>query len=848
MLKHIYRIIILIAVFVASLFYFSRDIKEVVFHINNTTTMKSATFPLISIKTGNNIINMLHGYSSNIAVNQIRESVTPLDADKSFEIRFNKDALNIKKLNYEVREFVGNHLMETDSVSVFEEEGDVQTAKIKLNANLTEGKEYAVKITLITDKTEKIFYYQRVKYYQETYLKDKLNFIMNFHQLTLDKEKAQDIIKYLEPLSSEDNSSLTYVNIHSSFDLICWDGLKPEILTEIVPVVKEIYVDTASIELNYYMQAEVAGVTQKYRVTEFYRVRYSADRMYLLNYERHMESIFDIKLADQTKSELKLGITNHPEVTFKTDDKSSKLTFVRDGELWFYDLENNKVTRVFSFEQKNSDYLRDYYDQHDIRILNMDAEGNINFLVYGYMNRGEYEGKVAVILYRFVQAENRIEELVYIPVDEPYQSLKENLGELSYLSSKDIFYLHVFDTIYAYNITTRQMSVVASNITKKQIVVLKDLNYAVWQENADLKASKSIKLMDLETGKAETIDAGQGYNIRLLEKIDSNIIYGFVKETDITAMVDGSIAAPLTSVEIASVDRKVLKKYKRNNYYVTGILVKDNIVELHRIKKTDENGTTTFVTAADDQIMNKEETKVSVIGVTKDTTKQAFAEYYMTLPSGYVMKKLPKVINAVHTVITEDPTVRLTDTVKKQVYYYPYITGGIEGVYENAADAIAVARDKIGVVLDSNQQLVWERGVQADANTISTFTNMSWAPSSANTITACLKLILDYQGITVNDKQLSGGNSSAYYLLKSYSRYTPVRLTGAALEDVLYYVSKGRPVMAMTDSHHAVVIYGYDAYNIMVIDPAKGVAEKIGKQDGSTLFGNAGNVFLSYLE
>ena len=58
----------------------------------------------------------------------------------------------------------------------------------------------------------------------------------------------------------------------------------------------------------------------------------------------------------------------------------------------------------------------------------MDAEGNVNFMVYGYMNRGQYEGRVAIVLYKYIRADQRIEELVYIPVDEPYQRLKENMG------------------------------------------------------------------------------------------------------------------------------------------------------------------------------------------------------------------------------------------------------------------------------------------------------------------------------------------------------------------------------------------------------------------------------------
>ncbi|MDD3174270.1 MAG: hypothetical protein PHF63_11565 [Herbinix sp.] len=847
MLKHVYRVIILIVVFVAALSYFSRDIKEVVFDVDNTTTMEPATFPLVTIKTGENTINLLHGYSSNMDANKVRESVTPLGVDQIFDVLFNKEGLEIKKLNYEVREFVGNSLIETDSVSVFEENGDIQSAKIKLNTELSSAKEYAVKITLITSKTEKIYYYQRIKIYGETYLKNKLDFIMNFHNAIMNKDTAQEVISYLEPSNSADNSTLAYVNINSSFDLVCWGSLKPTVLTDIVPTVKEIYVDTASVELSYYIEAEVAGVMEKYRVIEFYRVRYSQDRMYLLNYERHMESIFDISLANIDKNELKLGITSDYEIPYKAGADSSKLAFVRDKELWFYDLENNQITKVFSFRKKDVDYLRDLYDQHDIRILSMDAEGNIDFLVYGYMNRGQYEGRVAVNLYRYIRGEGRIEELVYIPVDEPYQSLKENLGNLTYLNSKGIFYFQVYDTIYSYDLTTRKLSEIASNINQNQVVVLQDINYVAWQENADLKKSKNINIMDLETGNTQTIRADDGYNIRLMDMIDSNIIYGFVKENDIAAMIDGSIMVPLSKVLIASVNKTVLKSYSVPGYYVTGLTVKENVIELRRVHMASQEGQTIY-SYDQDQIMNQKKTEASLIGITSSVSDQALTEYYMTLPSGFLMEKKPKVLTTVNTVITQDPTVRISETEQSMLYYYPYITGGIEGAYENAADAINVARENIGVVLNSDQELVWERGVKAANYTISGFEAMNWTPSGGDTVASCIKLMLSYQGVSTLNKQLSTRNSSAYYVLKTYSKYTPVRLTGITLDDALYYVSKGRPVIAMTDSGNGVIIYGYDTFNIMVIDPTKSSISKIGIQDSAKMFEDAGNVFLSYLE
>jgi hypothetical protein len=847
-LKHIYRAIILIAIFVASLSYFSGDIKEIVFDIDNTTKMEDATFPLVSLKTEDSTINLLHGYSSNLAANKIRESVTPLNLDQTFEVLIDYKDYDIKKLNYEVREFVQNALIETDSVSVFEESGESISAKIKLKAVLETEKEYAVKITLITSESKKMYYYQRIKLYEDTHLKEKLDFIMEFHNAIMNKATAEDMIKYMEPSNNSDNTSLAYVNINSNFDLVSWGNLSPTILTEVIPAVKEIYPDTASVELSYIVEAEVSGAVERYRVTEFYRVRYSTDRMYLLNYERRMESIFDISLASILKNELKLGITSDFEVPFEAGEDKTKLAFVRNRELWFYDLEKNEVTKVFSFRQENTDYLRDIYDQHDIRILNMDVEGNIDFLVYGYMNRGQYEGRIAVILYQFIRAENRIEELVYIPVEEPYQSLKVNIGELSYVNSKEVFYFQVYNNIYSYNLITKSLSEIAKNISMKQIVVIKDLNHAAWQENADPKLSDSIRVMDLETGSMQEITASPGYNIRLMDMIDSNIIYGFVKEEDIAPMMDGSIMAPLSVVEIASVDKKILRTFSQQGFYVSGLEVKDNIIALRRVQKVNIEGRTAYVLAAEDHIMNQLKSENLLIDITSRVTEQALTEYYMSLPEGFIMAELPKVLTTVNTIITQDPTVRLPEANQEKLYYYPYVINVIEGAYENAAEAIKIADEGAGVVLNSNQQLIWERGVKVTKKTINDFENLTWTASSEGTVESCLELMLTYQEVQATKEQLSVKSSSAYDVLKKYSKYTPIRLTGVTLDEVLYYVSEGRPVIAMTDTKNAVIIYGFDAFNILVIDPSMNKVVKMGIQDSVQLFKDAGSVFISYLK
>ena len=42
------------------------------------------------------------------------------------------------------------------------------------------------------------------------------------------------------------------------------------------------------------------------------------------------------------------------------------------------------------------------YDQHAIKIISMDKDGNTTFAVYGYMNRGEHEGEVGAAIYYLI--------------------------------------------------------------------------------------------------------------------------------------------------------------------------------------------------------------------------------------------------------------------------------------------------------------------------------------------------------------------------------------------------------------------------------------------------------------
>ncbi|QHQ60072.1 hypothetical protein Ana3638_04155 [Anaerocolumna sedimenticola] len=686
MLKLLYRIIILLAVFAASLFYFGRDIKEEVFDIQKTIEMGETSFPILTIRMDKNEMNLLHGYSNNLNANLVRDSITPLDANQSFDVVIDGKENDVKRVIYELRSVADNNLLETDTINALEKEEDKKTARIKFKSELEEGNEYAVKITLVTSESRKMNYYTRVKLQPSSHYEEKMDFVMDFHNAIMDRKKAENIVMYLEPDGDADNTSLSYVNIHSSFDLVRWGNLKPKVMGEIIPTINEINDDTASVELKYMISAETESSEEYYYVKEFYRVRYTTSRIYLLNYERTMESVFDINLTSLTKSELKLGITNKKDTNLVTSTDNNKLSFVSQRELWYYNLAENQAVKVFSFRQKNTDYVRDTYDEHDVKILNMDDDGNIDFCVYGYMNRGVYEGRVGIVLYKYYSAENRIEELVYIPMNVTYQMLKEELDSFSYVNQLDVYYFALNHKIYSYNLITKALTVIASDISSEDYVVNKQDHFIAWQNNSNPKKSTEIIILDLESGTKQKITASAGDNINLLGKIDNNFIYGFVKHNSISEQIDGSLLVPMYKINIADSKSQILKEYSKNGYYVSGITVNGNVITLERVKK---KGTNKFESCEPDNILNTITSKVEAIGLTSRVTQKTLTEFYISLPSGFKIEEKPRYYSTINTIINEDTTLRLEDS-ETVVEPYTVYALGVSPEYMNKPEMLLI--------------------------------------------------------------------------------------------------------------------------------------------------------------
>jgi hypothetical protein len=181
------------------------------------------------------------------------------------------------------------------------------------------------------------------------------------------------------------------------------------------------------------------------------------------------------------------------------------------------------------------------------------------------------------------------------------------------------------------------------------------------------------------------------------------------------------------------------------------------------------------------------------------------------------------------------------------VFYHAYGRGRVTGVHTEVRKAIDSAYEDMGVVTDRTGRVVWERGGRKTRSVLE-LANGCEETEASNSLEASIRVLLEQEGVYADVKGLLEAGKSPYQILQQYSGKTPENFTGCNLSSVLYYVSEGNYVLAMTGTASGELIVGYDAQNIYVLDALSGKMHKEGQKDAGAKYEASGNVFFSYLK
>lgn len=805
--------------------------------------MKEATLPVIYMDYDGISLNCLHGYIGEMDVSSMRDSLTPIKEDRTLVLQIENYENNITKIVYEVRTLDQERLIEKTQVEKEDwvKEKDGIKVNLQLENLIEPDTEYSFTIRLYTTKQDSISYYTRIISGID-HVKEKVTFITDFCQKTFDKEEAESLIPYLESNAQSDNTNYGKVDIHSSFAQITWGDLSPEKMIEPIPTIKEINGDITSVELSYQVKVKNMYGTEEYcNITEFYRTNYTETRTYLLTYERTMNQLFRSVSENVSASRINLGITPDTAIESMMTEKGEVICFVKERELWAYHAKENEMKCIFSFSEKKENGAWDAWDQHDIKIVQIEEKGNIYFTVFGYMNRGIHEGRVGIALYHYIAEQNMIQEVLFIPYQKSFSYLKKNLGDLFYINNSDNFYFLLEGEVFAVDLASLEYILIVSDLKEDCYVINKKGNILAWQMENDIYQSRRIKEIQLDTNKEFIISAKEGERIRVVGFMENDFVYGTAKEEDIYTTIEGNIECYMSDLTIVDTNSREVGNYQKDTYYFTEASITENIITLTRFQK-DENGN--FVSTEQDIITNntaatQKELTLSFIA-TELKKKELGLNFTTNVGTG-----------SYHTTYTQEVVyvdkkeLELIELEGNTYLYYIYGKGKMLDAGNKITEAIQIADEVAGVVIDDTGRYVWIRGGQKNQATLS---NISIIPSEENTIANALNGMLKYAGVTIDAAELLNSGKTSMEILNTALEDRGIDLTGCTLKQILYFISEGRPVLARLENNEYVLIIGYDSYNAILLNCRTNEPYKVGLEDGTALFQAAGNRFLSYKE
>lgn len=786
---------------------------------NNTATddrsdMNDPALPEVMVQVGDTLANRMYGYKQEMQADFTRDSVTPLDTTRQLTFVVNPYDAEVTSLSYEIRTSDGSKVIENKKIKNLTASEEYLKTQISINSDLRMNQEYSLQISLDTDKGT-AYYYTRLVSRSQLNTEQYLKFVTSFYERCMDKETAEDLAAYLESGTSDTGTNFADVNIGSSFAAVSWGNLKPQIYKKGIPVINDINETTASVSIDYQISAtDDEGVTEVYDVTEFYRMRYTETRIMLLDFERSAQQVFNAEASVVSDKGLLLGVRDK-DVQYMVNDDATVAAFVQQGDLWSYSPENGKIVKIFSFRGGAEEDFRSVRQEHDIKIIRVGDNGDVDFVLYGYMNRGVREGYSGVCVYHYNNDQNVVEEKVFIPSTESYEFLKKDLGTLSYVSSDNMLFLLFAKKLYMVNINGGGYKILDEGIQSSNFVVSDTNAHAAWVvQNGEHKGQ--IKEIEFDTLQTRFLTPGEGEKLKTLGFMNEDLVYGMIKQEDILTDANGHTTEGIYTVRIESFDGTVKKEYHQDGLYITGVSIGSTLMEF----QLSEKGESGYSAKKKDNIMNNKKAAANQVSVELTSASRTGTMVRLAFEEEPAMEE--PLVMAAKMRSVEDEAVTLDTQMPDETVYYVYAKGGLEGIYKNPAQAVKRADSKTGVVLNRAQQYVWERG---------------------NKKTQIQLSIQDVPEIirtgTWDKKKLQEGLGD---------EGTVIDLSGCSLDSVLYEVSAQRAVVAKTGSDTSVVIIGYDEYNTWLYDPATGETKPYGMNDSTELFEKAGNVFLSYVE
>ena len=813
--KKMVRILALSGIFlVALLFYFIHAYRSMDKNSRVYANMGESKLPYVYVLMGEKKINPMHGYYQEIEGSAVRNSIAVLPEDRKLELLVEPKKNTISSAHYSIRSMDGTDLLEKDGEAELSKEGETLKLILPIQNLISEGKEYQLRLSLEMGENT-IYYYSRILLGKEKMAEEMLALGEDFTRKSFSKSEARSLSTYLESDDTMDDSDLSHVNLHSSFQQITWgdsgmilDG-EPEIS------LKEINGIMGMVQLRYASSAiDENGNTRRFFNEDNFVMRYDSQRIYLMDFDRRSTEIFDTQKFRLGEKNILLGVDSTEDIQAKYSETKNFYAFSKGNAL--YRLGTGRdLTRIFTYlTEENNSFRGDFLD-HGIRIMDVKNNGDVDFLVYGYISRGRHEGYLGLVFYTYDNSENTVVENFFLPLMENKEELEESLSGLSYHAGNKMFYLYYSGTVYGIDTNSFEVLSLVSSLKKDELASSESGQFLAYGEkDGESELSKTVVLRNLKTDKSQNIFE-ENRLFKVLGFIEDDLVLGVTLPEE-SSEWNGQGEIPVSEIRIVAADSEVKLSYKKENLYFSNFTIAGNQLRFDEYSH-DENG---YHYAGKDSVLSNKETE-------EGQNVKLESRQLGNMGKNYFLPLLGKSSESFTVHSPEKFSIEKAGSIElareKSVEddgIFSYSLGHYRGRHENMESAISAVYDNFGYILDGKQEILWNRTDRP---------GVIIGKTREDEVTDFIAEIPDVRTILSSDKGKI------------------LNLYGVSLNAALYYTAKGYPLMIRIDGNWE-LITGYNGSQITTYVLGGSTSPRLlRKEDAAARYDTVHNAFYAFL-
>ena len=827
------------------------------------------------------LFNPMEVYCTKLLTGLRRNSIVPVNDSKTVNVII-PDSISADRIpKYELRDMQGSNLIEEGDMQLVSDGDGSNEYSISIRMDMTSDREYSLVFVLAEDtegkeEPENYYYYTRVKRCGMTRLGDMADYaeafsntILSENQLTAPTEEteqggyygkdsqsvfiASETDAVLDPLdvadcfSGRDEMYNTYGHavLSSDYDTIRMSGIGMARITDIVPNIREVSDNSASVQLTAKYVNRVGQKARFFTVNEFYTLEYSGslDTYTLVDYERTVEEAFTKDDVVSGTGRLRLGFVADEEPEYAASSDSKRVVFVMDNCLWYYSSKDNYYAKLYG--QSDASALSD--TDYGIKIISI-TDTQIDFIVYGRIPLGSHMAHNGIVLYSYMMEGNSIKEIDFIETELSYDALKYQAGRYCYYDKAEhSFYTLFSDKLLKIDVLTNETEELISELPFYDMYVSKDKNVLAYPNTKNLGDVDSITVLSLRDGIKRTEEV-PGEKLSILGFMGNDLVYGAAKPEDVFMGADNVPRFIFDKLRIVDKEGNVKKDYDKESIYITGLNFDGDNLYLNRIIKQGTSGETS--TVGDDYITSNPVAPSGDIHTAIHTDDSGLSGLYLDFPDNVYVGRNPDEIITRLARGDKPKRTKISGEINGDVYYV-FTGSGLKDMTLSAGKAIESVTESGGFVVDSEGNVIYrEKESKAFLTVAGTF---DYSPagegaSLQDTFYRCEYMELLQAGLAVDYNEVQGRedwNDLADEV--SGGTVRGLNLSGASLDVAIGFLSDGAAFITKLEDRYVVVI-SYNADFIRYYDPIQDEEVRVGRRSFTESMRKSGNEIYTWMK